>query len=318
MKAALLYGPGKLVVSDVPLPSRPPGWVLVKSLIAGICGTDKAFYRGTYKLFKTPLIPGHEVVGVVVEGPRELAGKTVVPEINFPCWSCEYCRAGLYTHCPRKRTLGIDFDGGMAEYFVAPASALHVYRGPVENGVFVEPLAAVLRAISLYTPKPTDCVAVIGTGTVALLTVQVLHELLGFDVDVIARRGSRKASYFEKIARVVFVEEAPESGYDVVFEATGDPGALDIAVKIARPRGVIHLKSTPGLPACFNSTVAVVKELTIIGSRCGTHREFKRAIELLESGAIRPRLDKVYNLDSVVEAFEESVRGEYFKIAVKP
>lgn len=318
MKAALIYGPRTLVVRDVPLPAKPSGWVLVRSLIAGICGTDKAFYRGTYKLFKTPLIPGHEVVGVVVDGPEELVGKTVVPEINFSCWNCEYCRAGLYTHCPAKNTLGIDFDGGMAEYFVAPISALHLYRGSIENGIFVEPLAAVLRAISLHTPKPADHVAVIGTGTVALLAVQVLHELFGFDIDVVARRESRKASYFEKIARIVFVEDAPENSYDVVFEATGDPSTLDTAIRISKPRGVIHLKSTPGSPACFNSTLAVVKELTIIGSRCGTFKEFKKAIKLLERGIIRPRLDKVYNLDNAVEAFEESIKDEYFRIAVKP
>lgn len=318
MKAALLYGPATLIIGEIPIPERPPGWALIKSLLAGICGTDKAFYRGTYKLFKTPIIPGHEVVGVVVEGPRELIGRTVVPEINFSCGECEYCRTGLYTHCPRKKTLGIDFDGGMAEYFIAPISALHIYKGPVEYGIFVEPLAAVLRALSLCPLKPTDRVAVIGTGTISFLTTQVLSKLVGVEVNVIARRESKKVGYFKEFASVVYVDEVASNHYDVVFEVSGDPGALDLAVRIAKPRGVIHAKSTPGTQACLNSTLAVVKELVLVCSRCGTFREYEKACSLIERGVIKPRLDKVFDLENATEAFEDSLKGDYFRVAVKP
>jgi len=144
MDALRLYGPRDLRLEDVPIPEPPRGWALVRTEAAGICGTDKAFYLGTYPLFKSPLVPGHEVVVRVVEGPEGLLGKRVVAEINFACGRCRLCRSGLYTHCPRKRTLGIDFDGGMAEYFVSPVEALHAAErlDPVA-GVAVEPLAAV-------------------------------------------------------------------------------------------------------------------------------------------------------------------------------
>jgi len=314
-----MRGPWAIDVVDVEEPKPPPGWALVRVELAGICGTDKAFYTGSYKLLKTPLVPGHEAVGVVVEGPEGLVGARVVPEINFPCWSCEYCKAGLYTHCPSKKTLGIDFDGTMAEYFVAPPSALHLFPGSPERGVFVEPLAAVLRALSARPLVPGARVAVIGTGNVAWLTVQVLRNACGVEVHLVAREGSVKARRYEGLVdRVVYVSEVPASRYEAVFEVSGDSASLDLAIKAAKPRGVIYLKSTPGSLALVNTTLAVVKEVEIVCTRCGTSREFQTAIELLTSGVITPILDKTYSLAEVKKAFDEALRPEYFKVAIRP
>ncbi|ABL78913.1 MDR/zinc-dependent alcohol dehydrogenase-like family protein [Thermofilum pendens] len=328
MKAALLYGPGDLRVEDVPLPEKPEGWALVKTLAVGICGTDKAFYKGTYPLFKKPLIPGHEVSGVVVEGPEELVGRLVVSEINFPCWRCEYCRSGLYTHCPYKKTLGIDFDGGLAEYFVAPATALHAAEGldPVV-ATEVEPLAALLNALRLKPPAPGDSVAVVGTGNLAVMLVQVLKDA-GFRPVVVSRAGSSKAEILRSLdVEVVTAEQASrlggESGdgvgFDVVFEVSGDPSALNLAVDLVKPRGTVHLKSTPGNPGSVNLTKAVVKEVAVIGSRCGTFREFREAIRLLREGRVRPVITSVYGgLEKAREAFERSFRPGEVKVVVKP
>lgn len=320
MRAILLHGPRRLEVDDIPIPNPPKGWVLVRSLLSGICGTDKAFYTGAYKLFKTPLVPGHEVVGVIEEGPEEMdtTRRVVVSEINFSCGLCEYCRLGMYTHCPEKVTLGIDFDGGMAEYFIAPREALHYTNLNPELAIFVEPLAAILRAFSLKPVRPGDRVAVIGTGNVAFLTVQLLR-YYGVRVDLVARRESSKIGYFKSyVEDIIYVDEVENLDYDVVFEASGDPNALDLAITLVRPLGVIHLKSTPGARSNANMTMAVVKEVEIVGSRCGTFREFREAIRLLERGVIKPRLDKIYDIDRAEEAFEEALTGKYLKIAIKP
>ncbi|MEM4789493.1 MAG: alcohol dehydrogenase catalytic domain-containing protein [Ignisphaera sp.] len=318
MKAVVLFGHRKLSVLDVETPIPPRGWALIKVELTGICGTDKAFYSGTYKLFKSPLIPGREVVGKIVEGPEDLVEERVVPEINFSCRRCWYCRSGLYTHCPNKKTLGIDFDGGMAEYFIAPVEALHRFNGSPEEGIFVEPLAAILRALSLSYPKPTDKIAVIGSGAIAWLLVQVLGNVYKLDVDVVVRRNSVKANYFKKIADIVYVDEVRESYYDMVFEVSGDPRAIDLAIKIAKPLGVIHLKSTPGAVASMSSTIAVIKELNIVCSRCGTFKEFEHAIKLLKEHLVEPILNQVYSLDNAQKAFEEALLGQYFRIALRP
>ncbi|ABL89096.1 Alcohol dehydrogenase GroES domain protein [Pyrobaculum islandicum DSM 4184] len=323
MLAARLYGPRDLRVEEIPAPKPERGWALVRTLAVGICGTDKAFYRGTYRLFKTPLVPGHEAVGVAEGG--ELDGRVVVSEINFACGRCEMCRAGLYTHCPYKRTLGIDFDGGMAEYFVAPLEALHPAEGlDPAAATQVEPLAAVLNALAQVPPPPGAKVAILGTGNVAYLAAQVLR---GFDPVVVARRGSAKAHLFRGLGLEVvelgelgeYMAENAPLGFDVVFEATGDPSAINTAIEIARPRGVIHLKSTPGSPAPANLTPAVVKELRIVGTRCGTYREFRHAIKLIREGIVKPLITSVVTgIHNAREAFERALQPNEVKVVLKP
>ncbi|MEM0027850.1 MAG: alcohol dehydrogenase catalytic domain-containing protein [Ignisphaera sp.] len=327
MKALVLYGPGIAKIGDVPIPTPQGNWVLVKSVAVGVCGTDKAFYKGTYKLFKSPLIPGHEVVGVVVSD-SPLRGRLVVSEINFSCGSCYYCRSGLYTHCPYKKTLGIDFDGGFAEYFAAPQTALHIVNGLDSiTATEVEPLAAVLNAFSQYPPRPSDNIAVLGTGNLAYLATQVLLHM-GLEPVVIARPDSPKTRYFvelgirvldTKTALSYVSEKTPEGlGFDMVFEATGDPQGLDIAIQLTRPRGVIHLKSTPGALATVNTTVAVVKEIRIIGTRCGTFKEFEKAIDLLKRGVVKPKITEVVKgIDNAVEALKKSLERHQLKVVVE-
>ena len=326
MLAARLYGAKKLVVEEIEKPVAPDKWVVVKTAAVAVCGTDKAFYLGTYPLFKVPLVPGHEVSGVVVEGPKDLIGKLVVPEINFSCGRCSFCRSGLYTHCPHKKTLGIDFDGGFAEYFVAPVEALHIVDGldPVV-ATQVEPLAAVINSFTQFPPKPGAKVAVIGTGNIAYLATQLLRHM-GLEPVVICRRGSRKASLFRGLAEVVYEDEVMDyvkkftdegMGFDIVFEASGDPNALNTAIEIAKPRAVIHLKSTPGSPANIYTTKAVVKELRVVGTRCGTFKEFEYAIKLLREGVVKPAITSVVKgLRNASEAFEKSLRREEMKVVL--
>jgi alcohol dehydrogenase len=327
VRAALLYGPGDLRVGEVEAPRPREGWAIVEPRVVGICGTDKAFYRGTYPLFTRPLVPGHEVSGVVVDGPPELVGESVVSEINFACLRCSMCRAGLYTHCPNKKTLGIDYPGGMAELMAAPAWALHRHRLPHEVAFAAEPLAAVLNAFHQEPPREGWSVAVLGTGFIALLAAQVLR-LRGFEPVIVAREGSRKAPRLRGMGfRVASFEEALEIGgsetwsglgFDMVVEATGSNEGLRQAVALARPRGVIHVKSTPGGEATLPLTLAVVKEVRIIGTRCGTFREFREALRLLEAGRVEVPVDGDYTLGEAREAFERSLEGDTFRVVVRP
>jgi len=316
MKAAILLNPREIVVEEVEEPRLEKGWALIKTEYVGICGTDKAIYKGNYRV-KTPLILGHEVIGKVVKG--NLENESVVSEINFSCLNCKTCREGNYTHCEYRKTLGIDFNGGLAEYFVSPEIFLHKFNLlNKELGVFVEPLAAILNSFNQFPLNSNEDVAVIGTGNLANLACQVIKLINIKKLSLIAKHESKKLKHFDKIVdEIIFINEIKKNSFNVVFEASGDPNALDLAVKITKPRGIIHLKTTSGIYSSFNSTQAVIKELRIIGTRCGTFKEFKEAIKLLEKGLIKPKYDKLYLLKDVKEAFEESLKGEYIKIIIK-
>src|SRR5438094_9496342 len=110
---------GAVTIRDLPKPDRPPGYALIRTLLAGICNTDLELQRGYYGFSGTP---GHEFVGEVVEaGDRALIGRRVVGEINLACGHCDWCRKGLSRHCPQRTVLGIvRHPGAHAEFLTLP------------------------------------------------------------------------------------------------------------------------------------------------------------------------------------------------------
>jgi|GEM_PF-353329 Threonine dehydrogenase and related Zn-dependent dehydrogenases len=314
MKALLFVEPKKLIFKEMDIPNINEGWALVKTKYVGICGTDKSIYLGKYQLKKLPLILGHEVIGII-EKPEYLKGKVVIPEINFACKLCEYCKSSLYIHCPNRKTLGIDFNGGLSEYFIAPIEYLHIFSGEISLGIFVEPLAAILNIFSQYNIKNNYKVLVIGTGNIAYLLIQVLKYYGITDVDVLAKRESEKLRKFSKFSNVIF--NFKESYYDVVFEVSGNLENVNLAIKAAKPRGTIHVKSTPGNLAEINLTELVIKEQKILGTRCGNYENFEEAIKMINQGNIKPELNKIYSFEESIKAFEDSLSNDYLKVAIK-
>ena len=329
MKALVLYSPNVLRLAEVPEPTLSEDQILIKVERSGICGTDKAFYKGTYVPGKIPIILGHEVSGRVVDIgksssiDKSLIGARVTTEINFYCGKCWYCRNNLPTHCPYRKTLGISIDGGFAEYVVSRYDLIHVVNDLTPTqATFVEPLAAVVEMTELAPPQHNSNIAVIGVGTIGLLALRLLSKLYEprFLVAIARPNTPKKNIALEMGAHeVVSTEELPDivaknthegAGFDYVVEASGTPEGLQKAIEIVRPRGVIAVKSTHGILTKINVTELVVKEVSLVGSRCGP---FDKAIKLLKEKVIQ--VDKLvtseFPLSRGVEAFEKSFeRGE--------
>ena len=333
MLAIVLHGPKDIRIEELPEPTPPPGWVRLKVEEVGICGTDKAFYKGTYKPLKLPLVPGHEISGIVDDVgkgvPKDIVGLRVTSEINISCGKCWFCRHGLRTHCPYREVIGISRDGGMAEYMVTPYENIHVVNDlKPEEVSFIEPLAAVIEMIYMQPPKPNSTIAILGAGTIGLLTLQLLRLMMPKNIVVITRPNSPKAALAKELGADEVLdtntvleyikEKTPEGqGFDYVVEATGSPEGLDLAVRITRPRGIIAAKSTHGSKVSFDYTLSVVKELKIVSSRCGP---FQPAIRLIREGIVNVRklLTSKYPLRNALEAFEKSFRRDVIKVHLTP
>jgi len=316
MRALLLDGELRLM-AGYPTPEPPPGEALIRVSLAGICNTDLELAKG-YMQFRG--IPGHEFVGVVERAPgaEEWEGRRVVGEINAACGNCPTCRAGYPTHCPHRTTLGIaGRDGAFAEYLTLPVRNLHPVPDPLpdETAVFTEPLAAVCEILEQVHVRPTDRVVVLGDGKLGLLCAQVLA-LTGCDLtavghhqdklDILARRGIPTALESDSV----------EGGADLVIEATGRPEGYAAARRLVRPRGTIVLKSTYHGSVDADLAMAVVDEVTLVGSRCGP---FAPALRLLERGLVEvtPLIQARYLLSEVLTAFEHAARPGMLKVLVK-
>ena len=289
---AVVYD-GRVSCRDVPEPEAGKGAVLAVRR-AGICGTDLAIAAGDYRV-KPPLILGHEVFGTVWKMPQErssLRGSRCATEINFGCGECEFCRAGVKSHCVRGEAMGIHRDGGFAEYVETSPDNLHLVPDSIsdEEAVFIEPLAACIQLTKMAVIEPDSACAVVGPGRMGLLVIQLLKGLRPRRLVAIGHRGPKlemARRYGAEVFDVSEVESAlGERGtkFDNVVETTGNTDGLELALKMVKPRGTIHLKSTHGVPATIDATRIVVDEIRVQGSRCGP---FDEAIRLLESGEVR-------------------------------
>ena len=310
--------PRPRLVRDRAMPQPPPGEVRIRTTLAGICNTDLEVVRG-YAEIKGVL--GHEFVGVVDQAEDgSLVGRRVAGEISASCRVCPTCRAGRYTHCPTRTTLGIrNRDGVLADAFCLPVANLHLLPDelPDEAAVFIEPVAAACQILEQIQIKPSDRVIVLGDGKLGLLVAQVVA-LTGCDLVVVGRHPEKLAILEARGVTTRLDGAEVEGGADLVIECTGQPGGLYRARELVRPRGTLVLKSTyHGDLVPTDLSQLVVDEIRVLGSRCGP---FAPAIRLLAQGLVDvlPLIEAEYPLDEGLAAFEHAGRRGALKVLVRP
>ena len=326
---------GKLKATSKPVPKLRPGWALVRVRLAGICNTDIEILRGYHAFRGTP---GHEFVGEVAEvqdvsaaTKRKWLGRRICGEINVSCSAygfkpiCDFCRRGLKAHCARRTVLGIVAqDGAFAEYLALPLENLHLVPKNVtdEQAVFVEPLAAACEILDQVEVKEFRSAAVLGDGKLAQLIALVLrtaiprvvmygkHEkklALARRAGIQTKRVSGDASDLKRI----------KESFGLLVEATGSPSGLALAQHMTEARGTLVLKSTFHGAAPVETWPIVVKEITVVGSRCGP---FAKAIALLRSGEVDPTLliTRTFPLDQAPAAIQFAQRAGIMKVLLQP
>jgi alcohol dehydrogenase len=322
------------------VPKLRDGWALVRVRLAGICNTDIEILRG-YHDFHGAL--GHEFVGDVVDVrgvsramKNKWVGRRVVGEINIACRAlgfrrqCEFCRRGIETHCTRRKVLGIlGHDGAFAEFLTLPLENLHAAPRSItdEQAVFAEPLAAaceILAQIKVSAFRSSRGAAVLGDGKLAQLIAIVLAStgihvtLFGKHAEklALARRSGIATRQIRGDASDLKRKGVRES-FPLVVEATGSPTGLTFAIAMTETRGTLVLKSTFHGTAPIETWPIVVKELTVLGSRCGP---FQKALSLLRTGKIDPRplISRTFPLAEAREAMKFAQQRGVLKVLLKP
>ncbi|HVH70528.1 MAG TPA: alcohol dehydrogenase catalytic domain-containing protein [Candidatus Dormibacteraeota bacterium] len=325
---------GKLRLVEKPVPKLRPGWALVRVRLAGICNTDVEILRG-YRDYRG--IPGHEFLGEVagVAGfsagvKKKWIGRRVCGEINVTCSAygykppCEFCRRGLKTHCARRTVLGIvAHDGAFAEYLTLPLENLHVVPDVVsdEQAVFVEPLAAACEILEQVDVRRFREVAVLGDGKLAQLIAGVLRTVIPRVVMygkhekklALARRAGIET---KKVPRDANDLKRVKKSYALLVEATGSPSGLPLAQQMTEPRGTLVLKSTFHGAVPVETWPIVVKEINVVGSRCGP---FEKAIALLRSDKLdlRPLITRAFPLEEAQRAITLAQQNGVMKVLLK-
>lgn len=298
---ALTLSHGRLRIEERQLPSVQAGTVLVQVIASSICSTDLQLMKGYYPFDG---VLGHEFVGNVAQVHRENTvmtiesiGRRIVAEINCVCHVCDHCTSQRKTHCCRRRVIGIkDWDGAHAQYVLVPEEncILIPQDMSITSAVMVEPFAAVLQILDQIHIRPGSSLCILGLGRIGRLCLFAFSHFTPAKVTVVYRyehqvQNINCARTFTALQeqKVTHLSDV----FDVVIEATGAADGIDTAARLVRPRGTIVLKSTTADRSSVDLSSLVVKEVSVVGSRCGPMRH---AVSLLH--------DTRLSLDWIVSA----------------
>ncbi|NLV73422.1 MAG: zinc-dependent alcohol dehydrogenase family protein [Chloroflexi bacterium] len=329
MRAAVFHAVGDIRIEPREVPEPGKGEVLVRVAACGICGTDRHILHGEFDVVP-PIIIGHEYSGeITAVGPDVTdfrVGERVAMDPNMPCGVCRPCQRGQVHLCDNLTALGVNYDGGFAEYSVVPTAQCYKLPEHVSllEGSLAEPLACCLRGIQQAHIQPGDRVAVIGGGAIGQILAQ-LARLTGAGKLVLSDLIEERRSMAEQLGYVdetvdPHTSDALLGWADVVLEAVGSVTTTQQALQWAAPGATIVWfgVTPPGDMAAIEPNLVFRKELTIRGARINpfTHT---RAIAMLDSGRLNlePLITKRISLDEL-PGFLAAAPGKDTKTVVIP
>lgn len=314
--------------------------VLVQVKSCGVCGTDVHIYHGEAgsAAVVPPVVLGHEFSGVITKvGSRVTTlrpGDHVAVDPNAYCGLCRPCRMGKKQNCEHLYALGVNANGGFAEYALCPAKQCFRVNDtvPFDVAAMAEPLACVLHGLARANIQLGQTVLVIGGGTIGLLMVQlakrsgaaavILSEpvamrrelALQLGADGVIDPGSEPLD-----ARLNALLHAP--GADVVIECVGSPIAAQQAIASAGPGGTVLLFSVPAPQVSIPLPLFDVykKELRILGSIINPDTQ-QQAVNLINTGALEllPLITHTFGLSQLDEAIQTQLSSASIKVMVHP
>lgn len=365
--------PDALEWADVPAPACGADEVLLRVRAASLCGTDAHIYNWDSSIagkilaatdgLKRPLILGHEFCGEVVEVGRDVrgvgegaaelirTGDLVSAESHIACGRCYQCRHGEYHVCMRETIIGVQRDGGFAEFIAIPARCAWIQDAstvPVDIACVAEPFGNAVHAATEYDPRDC-CVVIFGVGPIGLFSTIVASargaariivvDTSRFRLDLASRVGAYRtiethpASSSDPDARPrererlngLIRDAAQPFEVDLVMEMSGHPDALDTSLRVVRRGGKIVLFGLPKTSAVtferYSEDVIFggVTLKGIIGRKLYGNWETSR--ELMAEASVREKIRAVIThtvpFSRYQEAFQKMLGGESGKVVMR-
>jgi D-arabinose 1-dehydrogenase-like Zn-dependent alcohol dehydrogenase len=325
MKAAQISKPGgawELVERDIPTPG--PGQVCVKVEACGICHSDMLVKEGHMPGIQYPRVPGHEVAGRVEALGRGVTAWNTGDRVGVGwhgghCFQCAACRRGDFAMCPNRKVTGIDFDGGYAEYMVAPSEAMAAIPDAVpaqEAAPFMCAGITVFNALRNSGARPGDVVAIHGIGGLGHLGVQYARHM-GFNTVAIGR-GKDKEALARKLGAHHYIDSAAANpaeelnklgGARVALATAPDAKAISALVDGLSPDGKLVVPAAPAEPLTVSALSLITGRRSLSGWYSGTAKDSQDTLQFSVLAGVHPMIEQ-YPLERVAEAYEQMHSGK--------
>jgi L-galactonate 5-dehydrogenase len=294
VKALIIEKPGMTAIIDRSVPSPGPGDVLLRVRRVGFCGSDLSTFRGANPLVAYPRIPGHEISATIEQVGADVpddwqTGRNVLVVPYTSCGVCSACRRSRFNCCRDNQTLGVQRDGGMSEWLVAPWQKLIASDSlSLCELALVEPLTIGFHAAARGRVAADETVVVLGCGMIGLGAIAGAARrgarVIAVDIDAAKIKVASMCGAAEGVnSRVESLSERLREltvghGADVVIEAVGNPATFQAAVEVASFAGRVVYIGYSKAPVEYETKYFVLKELDILGSRNALPHDFADVI----------------------------------------
>ncbi|MCI0606323.1 alcohol dehydrogenase [bacterium] len=325
MKVAQLSKPGgdwELVERNIREPK--PGQVRVKVEASGICHSDALVKEGLWPGLQYPRVPGHEIAGHIDAVGDNVITWTKGQRVGVGwhgghCFVCKQCRRGDFAMCVNRKVTGFDFDGGYAEYMIAPAMVLAAIPDEMpaeEAGPFMCAGVTVFNALRNSGARAGEVVAVHGIGGLGHLGVQYARQM-GFETVAINRGNDKEPlarklgahHYIDANAQDVVAELQKLGGASVILATAPNAQAISPLVDGLSSDGKLLVPAAPPEPLTISVFSLILGRRSVAGWYSGTAKDSQDTMEFSALSGVHPMVEK-FPLDRVAEAYEQMHSGK--------
>ena len=315
---------GNFEVVDRPIPEPGRGQVRIQVEACGICHSDALVKEGHWPGIEYPRVPGHEIAGRVDKVGADVTwwkpGQRVgVGWHGGHCFQCDPCRRGDFILCQKEKITAISFDGGYAEYMVAPAEAVASMPDDLPADEAAPLLCAgitVYNALRNSGARGGDVVAVQGIGGLGHLGVQYARQL-GFRTVAIGR-GSDKQALAKKLGAHEYIDTSAGppaaalqklGGARVILATAPDSKSMSALIDGVAPAGKLLIVGAGFEPLTVTPLQLIGGRKTIQGWPSGTAKDSEDTLRFSSLSGVRPMIER-YPLEKAAEAYDQMIRGK--------
>jgi threonine dehydrogenase-like Zn-dependent dehydrogenase len=292
--------PGTLTAVERPKPVAAEGEALLRVQRVGICGTDLHIFAGRQPYLQYPRVMGHELSAIVAQAPagsRLAEGDAVYVMPYLSCGRCVACRQGRTNCCVNLQVLGVHRDGAFAEYLCVPEGFVHKAEGvTLDQAAMIEFLAIGAHAVRRAQVRQGQRVLMVGAGPIGMGAI-LFARLRGASVVALDSRSDRLAVCVQQLGTQAGVTLGPDDVeqlaalssnefFDVVFDATGNPAAMERGFRFVAHAGTYVLISVVSADITFNDPDFHKRETTLLGSRNATLEDFDTVVQAMRAGLV--------------------------------
>ncbi len=332
MKAVQVGKPGgNFEIVERPIPEPARGQVRIKVEACGICHSDALVKEGHWPGLQYPRVPGHEIAGRVDAVGADVTNWKPGQRVGVGwhgghCFVCDPCRRGDFILCQFEKITALSFDGGYAEYMIAPAEAV----AAIPDELPADEAAPLLCAgITTYNSlrnsgaRAGDLVAIQGIGGLGHLGIQYARQM-GFRTVAIGRGGD-KEPLARKLGAHQYVDTnagAPAEslqklgGARVILATAPDSKSISALVDGLRPNGRLVIVGASPEPLAITPLQLIMVRRSVHGWSSGTAKDSEDTMQFSALTGVRPMIER-YPLEKVAEAYDQMISGRArFRVVV--